>query len=106
MNDDAPRFFDALARLNEIGSAINNISTGDDVSIDETLQLIVDSATEVSSSASAMLYTYDAKHQRFHTGSRVWSPVRDSPASRWHRPGPYDLVPPAGPVVVAVDAGT
>ncbi len=65
--------YDALARLNEIGSAINNISTGDDISIDETLQLIVDSATEVAPSASAMLYTYDAKHRIFDTSSRVWS---------------------------------
>jgi len=73
MINDTSRFFDALARLNEIGSAINNISTGDDISIDETLQLIVDSATEVALGASAMLYTYDAKHRVFDTGSRVWS---------------------------------
>ncbi len=73
MINDSTRFFDALARLNEIGSAINNISTGDDISIDETLQLIVDSATEVSPGASAMLYTYDAKHRLFDTRSRVWS---------------------------------
>jgi len=73
MINDTSRFFDALARLNEIGSAINNISTGDDISIDETLQLIVDSATEVAPGASAMLYTYDAKHRVFDTGSRVWS---------------------------------
>ena len=81
MINDAPRFFDALARLNEIGSAINHISTGDDISVDETLQLIVDSATEVSPSASAMLYTYDAKQRLFDTESRVWSGDLGAPVS-------------------------
>ena len=74
-----PRLLDALARLNEIGAAINSISAGDEISIAATLRLIVESATEVVPGAAAMLYTYDAQRRAFGTGSRVWSGALGAP---------------------------
>ncbi|HEY53950.1 MAG TPA: GAF domain-containing protein [Caldilineae bacterium] len=85
-----PRLFDALARLNEIGAAINSISAGDEISIAATLRLIVESATEVVPGAAAMLYAYDAQRRGFDTGSRVWSGALGAPVPG-DEPRPHGL---------------
>ena len=65
------QFLDLLASLNQIGSAINRISPGDNPDARAALQLIVKSATQVVPDASAVLYTYDAVHDQFEPNSRV-----------------------------------
>ena len=66
-----PRLLDALASLNEIGAAINRISPRDAGSVEATLCLIVESATEVVPGASAVIYTYDQGQRAFDLESRV-----------------------------------
>ena len=65
------QFLDLLASLNRIGAAINRISPGETPDARAALQLIVESATQVVPDASAVLYTYDAVHDRFEPNSRV-----------------------------------
>jgi signal transduction histidine kinase/putative methionine-R-sulfoxide reductase with GAF domain len=73
----APRLLEALAHLNQIGSAINQLDTsgllarGDLASIQTVLGMIVTSATEVVPGSSAVLYTYDATRGVFDHQSRV-----------------------------------
>jgi signal transduction histidine kinase/putative methionine-R-sulfoxide reductase with GAF domain len=67
----APLVFDALAHLNEIGSAINQLDSGDLVSIQTVLGMIVESATEVVPGSSAVVYTYDEELGVFDNNSRV-----------------------------------
>jgi signal transduction histidine kinase/transcriptional regulator with GAF, ATPase, and Fis domain len=66
-----PRLFEALAHLNQIGSAINQLEPGDLASIQTMLGRIVDSATEVVPGTSAVIYTYDEKQGAFDPHSRV-----------------------------------
>jgi signal transduction histidine kinase/GAF domain-containing protein len=66
-----PRFLGTLARLNEIGSAINRLGAGDLSNVRETLYLIVESACEVVPGSSAVIYTYDETTGSFDPGSRV-----------------------------------
>ncbi len=73
-----PRHLEALARLNEIGAAINSISAGDVASVGETLHLIADSASEVILGASAVIYGFDAESRDFDTGLRVASGRSDA----------------------------
>jgi len=73
----------ALARLNEIGAAINKLSAGaaPDTGATptgatpgeavDTLRLIVESAVEVVSGSSAVIYTYDEQNGGFDSASRV-----------------------------------
>jgi GAF domain-containing protein len=76
---DAPRLLDALASLNRIGETINRIGPGDSVDVNAMLQLIVESATKVLPSASAVIYIYDQEAGAFLTSSRVsageWMPA-------------------------------
>ncbi len=64
-------FLTLLASLNQIGSAINRISPGDNPDARAALQLIVKSATQVVPDASAVLYTFDAVQDQFESDSRV-----------------------------------
>jgi signal transduction histidine kinase len=66
-----PRLLDALAHLNQIGSAINQLDSGDFASIQTVLCMIVDGATEVVSGSSAVIYTYDELRGTFNADSRV-----------------------------------
>lgn len=64
------RLVEVLTRLNQIGAAINRISPRD-TGVQETLRLIVESATRVVPGASAVIYTYDAEAEAFDLASRV-----------------------------------
>lgn len=66
-----PQLLNALASLNEIGSAINDIEPGDSASIEAALPLIVQSAIKVVPGTSAVIYTYDHTHRAFAPSSRV-----------------------------------
>ena len=68
-----PRLFDALASLNQIGSRINRIGSGDSISIEATLHLIVESAIKVVPGTSAVIYFYDQGEHCFVPESRVSS---------------------------------
>jgi len=70
-NADQPRLFNALASLNKIGSRINRIGSGESVSIETTLRLIVESAIEVVPGTSAVIYIYDQEKGAFLPDSRV-----------------------------------
>lgn len=77
MSSDVPghesesRLLDALASLNQISAAINRIGSGDDARFEETLHLIVESATKVVPGTSAVIYTYDQELTAFDPSSRV-----------------------------------
>ncbi len=66
-----PQFLDLLANLNEIGAAINRIGSGEAMDARSALQLIVESATRVIPGASAFIYTYDSRSERFEVESRA-----------------------------------
>ena len=66
-----PRLLEGLAHLNQIGSAINQLDTGDFASIQTVLCMVVDSATEVVPGSSAVIYTYDEAKGTFDKDSRV-----------------------------------
>lgn len=66
-----PLLLEALALLNQIGSAINQLDAGDLARIQKVLLMIVDGATEVVPGSSAVIYTYDAGQGKFDNGSRV-----------------------------------
>ena len=67
----ATLLLDALARLNDIGAGINALTGGDASGVEATLRLIVESAIKVVPSASAVLYTFDARRGAFDPVSRV-----------------------------------
>ncbi len=66
-----PRLYDALASLNEIGATVNRIGQNGQVSVETTLNLIVNSAIQVLPGASAVIYSYDNAQLRFIKESRV-----------------------------------
>ena len=68
-----PRLFEALASLNQISQAINQIGSEDADQNDLSLQLIVDSAIRVVPGSSAVIYTYDQKTGLFEPESRVFA---------------------------------
>jgi GAF domain-containing protein len=68
-----------LSRLNQIGSAINLGASGGLENLQDTLRLIVDSATEVVPDSSAIIYTYDTKRGAFNLDSRVSSELNYDP---------------------------
>ncbi len=68
-----------LSRLNQIGSAINLGVSGGLDNLQDTLRLIVDSATEVVPGSSAIIYTYDSNRGEFNLSSRVSSELNNDP---------------------------
>ena len=62
---------DALGRLNQIGEAVNQLGSDEVASVGGTLSLIVESAIEVVSGSSAVIYTYDEAQGNFDPNSRV-----------------------------------
>ena len=76
-----PRLYEALASLNEIGATVNQIGQDGTVSVESTLNLIVESATRLVPGASAVIYTYDPAVARFNHASRVSAGGRDQPAA-------------------------
>jgi signal transduction histidine kinase/putative methionine-R-sulfoxide reductase with GAF domain len=85
-----PRLFDALAHLNQIGSAINQLDTADLASIQRVLQGVVTSATQAVRGATAILYTYDEARKMFVRESRV-SDGEHAPADLDDSPRPDGL---------------
>ena len=67
-----------LSRLNQIGAAINRSESGNLTKLEDTLRLIVESATEVVPGSSAVIYTYDASLGAFNIESRVASEQHDN----------------------------
>ena len=67
----SPHLHTILSRLNEIGAAINRCEEGDLSNLEDTLRLIVESATKVVPGASAVIYTYDQGRRAFNLGSRL-----------------------------------
>ena len=92
MNETNPRMLDALVRLNEIGASINRIAPRVSINIPpgmtapptgweikDTLHLIVESAIQLVSGASAVIYTYDRAEQSFDLASRVSAGTSPAP---------------------------
>jgi len=83
-----PRLLEVLASLNQIGATMNHIGSNGSNNVEETLNMIVKSATHVVPDASAVIYTYNKLANDFDPTSRVsageWdqSTVGDAP-----RPG-------------------
>ena len=82
-----PRLLEALASLNQIGDAINNLSTGEANQNELSLQLIVESSIRVVPGSSAVIYTYDQTSGSFEKESRVSAePGRATPPSAGEAP--------------------
>ena len=62
-----------LERLNQIGEAVIGLGGGNADNVKPTLELIVQSATELVPGSSAVIYTYDHERKRFDPRSRVSS---------------------------------
>ena len=67
------RLQDALASLNQIGVSINRLGSGDNVTLAEVLNLVVESALKVVPGAAAVIYTTDESGESFDPASRVSS---------------------------------
>jgi signal transduction histidine kinase len=65
------RLLEVLASLNQIGGTMNHIGASGALGVEETLNMIVERATHVVPSASAVIYTYDKLRKDFDHGSRV-----------------------------------
>ncbi|HVN14675.1 MAG TPA: GAF domain-containing protein [Anaerolineales bacterium] len=90
-----PRLLEALASLNQISAAINQIGPSDAGNRDVSLQLIVESAIRVVPGSSAVIYTYDQDAGAFEKESRVSAEPegRKAPLSAAH---PNDAPRPNG----------
>ncbi len=66
-----PLLYEVLARLNEIGAAINRQDFDDPSSLESSLRLIVESAAAVAPGASAVIYTFDGARAAFDPHSRA-----------------------------------
>ncbi|MGD0750828.1 MAG: GAF domain-containing sensor histidine kinase [Anaerolineales bacterium] len=80
LNTDS-RLLEALASLNEIGATVNQIGLDGMVSVETTLNLIVQSAIRVVPGASTVIYTYDVAKESFILTSRVSAGGKDQPDS-------------------------
>jgi signal transduction histidine kinase len=76
-----PRLLEALASLNEIGATVNQIGLDGTVSVETTLNLVVQSAIRVVPGASTVIYTYDVTRECFILSSRVTAGGKDQPDS-------------------------
>lgn len=92
-----PYLLTTLSRLNQISAAINHSESGNLANLEDTLKLIVESATEVVPGSSAVIYTYDSRQEAFDIASRVASEQHDE--SR-----PDDAPRPDGLGAIAVSA--
>ncbi|MEE8392515.1 MAG: hypothetical protein V3S14_17175, partial [Anaerolineae bacterium] len=70
LTDADPRLLDALASLNQIGTAINRIGPRERVNMEAMLRLIVESAIKVVPGSSGVIYTYDQAQRAFDLASR------------------------------------
>ena len=68
-DDMNPRLLEALASLNQISTAINQIGISEDQS--SSLQLIAESAIRVVPGFSASIYTYDPIKKSLDAQTRV-----------------------------------
>jgi signal transduction histidine kinase/GAF domain-containing protein len=75
------RLLEALASLNEIGATVNQIGLDGTVSVEATLNLIVQSAIRVVPGASAVIYTYDLAQESFIRTSRLSAGGKNQPDS-------------------------
>ena len=73
--------YDALASLNRIGEAISRMGADEHTRLEDILRLVVESAVQVVPDASAVIYAYDARAQRFDTASRVAAGAHAEPLS-------------------------
>jgi len=94
--DVDPRLLDALASLNQISATINRIGPRHQVSVEQTLRLIAESAIKVVPGASAVIYTYDETRHGFDPSSRV-------SAGEQTEPVPGDEPRPDGMGMRAID---
>lgn len=69
--DANPRLLDILTSLNEIGATINRIGSRDDLGSLARLNRIVESAIQVVSGSSAVIYMYDEANRSFDPATRV-----------------------------------
>lgn len=74
-----PRLLEALAHLNQIGSAVNQLGADDLASVQTVLSMIVESAAEVVPGSSAVLYTYNEREGSFDKNSRVSAEEKGAP---------------------------
>jgi GAF domain-containing protein len=82
-----PRLFEMLATLNQIGATMNHIGSNGSSSVEETLNMIVESAIRVVPGASAVIYTYSKLINRFDPDSRISAGKSDeTPAADPPRP--------------------
>jgi signal transduction histidine kinase len=84
-----PRLFEVLASLNQIGGTMNHIGSKGSISVEQTLNMIVESATHVVPSASAVIYSYDRLRKDFDHTSRV-------SAGKWDKSAAGDAPRPNG----------
>jgi signal transduction histidine kinase len=66
-----------LTNLNQIGATINRIGSGGTASVEATLSRIVESAIQVISDASVVIYAYDQALAEFESTSRVSAGIED-----------------------------
>ena len=64
-----PHLLTILAKLNQIGTAINQSKPDNLTDLAETLNLIVETATEVVPGSSAVIYTYNETDGNFDISS-------------------------------------
>lgn len=76
-----PRLLEALASLNQIGATINRLDPSDQLDMEGTLRLIVQSAIEVVPGASAVIYSYNSAQRRLDPASRASAGGRLAPSS-------------------------
>ncbi len=69
--DSDPRLLEALASLNAIGAALNQLSQNGADGVAATLTMIAENAARVVPGASAVIYSYDLARQSFDASSRV-----------------------------------
>ena len=75
-----PVLLDALARLNQISTAINQSGSDGQASFKTVLCMIAESATRVVPGASAVIYTYNESRATFDLNSRVSAePAEEAP---------------------------
>jgi signal transduction histidine kinase/putative methionine-R-sulfoxide reductase with GAF domain len=73
----SPHLLTILSKLNQIGTAINQSQSDNLTDLKETLNFIVETATEVVPGSSAVIYTYNEKGGIFDISSRVASKQHD-----------------------------